>query len=308
SVNTRRRCCYLTPRHCKCPGVREPYENKVVRSRVIQAWSGRPGHCGRSLRRRRIRDDLGRLLRRLFRAGPGFRARERPSPAHDARPVDGRLSGGDSRASRAGRDRRCRDPRWRGRRRARQARRGARRQQGRSRPLADRHGALRGREAGHRQRRGIPEHVACGEAALTGSRGRRSRGAQARRARQSDMMASMARNLAIALALLMLVIVGWALLAGTNAVTIVINGQEVTGPLKGAIGIGGLVVALIALVCAAILLAFVFAGIGVIVLGLVVLAGLLLALLAFPFLLPVLIPLAIVWAFVAIVRRPKAAE
>jgi len=122
------------------------------------------------------------------------------------------------------------------------------------------------------------------------------------------MMASMARNLAIALALLMLVIVGWALLAGTNAVTIVINGQEVTGPLKGAIGIGGLVVALIALVCAAILLAFVFAGIGVIVLGLVVLAGLLLALLAFPFLLPVLIPLAIVWAFVGIVRRSKAAE
>jgi len=121
-------------------------------------------------------------------------------------------------------------------------------------------------------------------------------------------MASMARNLAIALAVLMLVIVGWALLAGSNAVTIVINGQEVTGPLKGAIGIGGLVVALIALVCAAILLAFVFAGIGVIVLGLVVLAGLLLALLAFPFLLPVLIPLAIVWAFVAIARRPKAAE
>src|SRR5438046_1416262 len=114
----------------------------------------------------------------------------------------------------------------------------------------------------------------------------------------------MARNLAIALAVLMLVIVGWALLAGSNAVTIVINGQEVTGPLKGAIWIGGLVVALIALACAAIVLA----GIGVLVLGLVVLAGLLLALLAFPFLLPVLIPLAIVWAFVAIVRRSKAAE
>ena len=118
----------------------------------------------------------------------------------------------------------------------------------------------------------------------------------------------MARNFAIALALLMLVIVGWALFAGSNAVTIVINGQEVAGPLKGAIGIGGLMVALIALVCAAILLAFVFAGIGVIVLGLAVLAGLLLALLAFPFLLPVLIPLAIVWAFVAIVRRSTAAK
>jgi hypothetical protein len=118
----------------------------------------------------------------------------------------------------------------------------------------------------------------------------------------------MASKLAIALAVLMLVIVGWALFAESNAVTIVINGQEVTGPLKGAIGISGLVVALIALACAAILLAFVFAGIGVIVLGLVVLAGLVLAMLAFPFLLPVLIPLAIVWAFVAIVRRSKAAQ
>jgi hypothetical protein len=107
--------------------------------------------------------------------------------------------------------------------------------------------------------------------------------------------------------MLMLVIVGWALFAGSNAVTIVINGQEVTGPLKGAVGIGGLVVALIALVCAAILLAFVFAGIGVLVLGLAVLAGLVLAVLAFPFLLPLVIPLAIVWAFVAIVRRSKAA-
>src|SRR2546422_8210539 len=52
---------------------------------VIQACCGRPRDCGRSLRRRCARDDLGRLLRRLFRAGPGFRARERPSPAHDAR-------------------------------------------------------------------------------------------------------------------------------------------------------------------------------------------------------------------------------
>ena len=116
----------------------------------------------------------------------------------------------------------------------------------------------------------------------------------------------MTRKLAIALAVLMLVIVGWALFAGSNAVTIIINGQEVTGPLKGAVGIGGLVVALIALGCAAILLAFVFAGIGVIVLGLVVLAALVLAVLPFPFLLPLLIPLAILWAFVAIVASKAA--
>jgi len=112
-----------------------------------------------------------------------------------------------------------------------------------------------------------------------------------------------AKKLAIALAVLMLAIVAWGLFLESNAVTIVINGQQVTGPLKGVIGAGGLVVALIALFCAAILLVFVFAGIGVIVLGFFLLVGMILAVLAFPFLLPLLIPLAILWGFVAITRR-----
>ena len=112
-----------------------------------------------------------------------------------------------------------------------------------------------------------------------------------------------AKKLAIALAVLMLAIVAWGLFLESNAVTIVINGQQVTGPLKGVIGAGGLVVALIALFCAAILLVFVFAGIGVIVLGCFVFVGMILAVLAFPFLLPLLIPLVILWGFVAITRR-----
>jgi hypothetical protein len=117
----------------------------------------------------------------------------------------------------------------------------------------------------------------------------------------------MAKKTAIALAALMLAIVAWGLLLESNAVTIVINGQQVTGLLKGAIGVGGLVVALIALFCAAILLVFVFAGIGVIVLGCFVFVGMLLAWFAFPFLLPLLIPLAILWGFVAITRKPNTA-
>ena len=75
------------------------------------------------------------------------------------------------------------------------------------------------------------------------------------------------------------------------------------GLLKGVIGAGGLVVALIALFCAAILLVFVFAGIGVIVLGFFVFVAMNLAGLAFPFLLPLLIPFAILWGFVAMTRR-----
>lgn len=113
----------------------------------------------------------------------------------------------------------------------------------------------------------------------------------------------MPKKLAVALAVLMLAIVAWGLFLERNAVTIVINGQQVTGPLKDAIGAGGLVVALIALFCAATLLVFVFAGIGLLVLGCLVVLGLILAGLAFPFLLPVLIPLAILWGFVALTQN-----
>jgi len=48
----------------------------------------------------------------------------------------------------------------------------------------------------------------------------------------------MAKKTALALAALMLAIVAWGLLLESNAVTIVINGQQVSGLLKGAIGVG----------------------------------------------------------------------
>src|SRR2546426_12036444 len=99
----------------------------------------------------------------------------------------------------------------------------------------------------------------------------------------------MTKKLAITLAVLMLAIVAWGLFLESNAVTIVINGQQVTGPLKGVIGAGGLVGALIALFCAAILLVFVFAGIGVIVLGCFVFVGMILAGVAISFFLPLLV-------------------
>ena len=113
----------------------------------------------------------------------------------------------------------------------------------------------------------------------------------------------MTKKLAIALAVIMLAIVVWALFFGSNFLTIVIDGQELTGPVIGANGVGGLIVALIALLCAAILLLFVLAGIGVIILGSFVGITIIAVTLAFPFLLPLLIPLVILWVFVAITRR-----
>jgi hypothetical protein len=115
----------------------------------------------------------------------------------------------------------------------------------------------------------------------------------------------MIKKVAIALAVIMLAIVVWGLFFENNAITIVINGQHVTGPLKGAIGAGGMVVALIALFCAATLSVFVFAGIGLVFLGLLVIGSVILTGLAFPFLLPLIIPLAVVWGFIALVLHKR---
>jgi len=111
----------------------------------------------------------------------------------------------------------------------------------------------------------------------------------------------MAKKAAIALALIMLALVAWGLFFEAGSTKIIIDGQELTGPLKGTIGAAGLIVGLIALFCAAIFLLFVFAGIGVFILGGVIVAALIVAAIAFPFLLFLFLPLAIVWAFIAII-------
>ncbi len=113
----------------------------------------------------------------------------------------------------------------------------------------------------------------------------------------------MAKKVAIVLAFFMLVIVAWGLFFEAGSTRIIINGQELIGPFKGAVGAAGLIIGLIALFCAAIFLLFVFAGIGIFILGGVIVVGLILAGFAFPFLLVLLLPLAIVWIFIAITRK-----
>ena len=116
----------------------------------------------------------------------------------------------------------------------------------------------------------------------------------------------MIRKMAIALVIVMLAILALGLLTSANVVSIIINGQEITGPFKAVAGVWGLILAAVVLFCVAILLVFVFAGVGLVVLGTLVLVGVILAAVAFPFLLPLLIPLLIVWAFCAGVRRGKS--
>jgi len=116
----------------------------------------------------------------------------------------------------------------------------------------------------------------------------------------------MSRKAGIALALIMLAIVAWALMLEAGSTRIVINGQELTGPLGGTIGAAGLITGLIALFCAAIFLLFAIAGVGVLILGGVIVVGLVVAGATFPFLLILLLPMAIVWAYVTITRRTGA--
>jgi hypothetical protein len=113
----------------------------------------------------------------------------------------------------------------------------------------------------------------------------------------------MTRKVAIILAFVMMAIVAWGLFFEAGSTRIIINGQEIVGPLKGSIGAMGLIVGLVALFCAAIILLFVFAGIGIFILGGVIVAGLILAGFMFPFLLVLLLPLAVVWMFIAITRN-----
>lgn len=110
------------------------------------------------------------------------------------------------------------------------------------------------------------------------------------------------KSIAIALVIVVLAMLAVVLLQSSD-IAIIVNGQKLVGPAKLAAEGWGVLVAIVAFFCVAILLAFVFAGVGLMVLGALVLAGLLATWLAFPFLLPLLIPLFVVWIFIAAVRR-----
>ena len=94
----------------------------------------------------------------------------------------------------------------------------------------------------------------------------------------------------------------WGVMSSSN-VSIMLNGQVLSGPFALLAGIWGFVVATVVLFCVAILLTLILGGVGLVILGVLSLTGLILVGVAFPFLLPLLIPLFIVWAICATARR-----
>jgi hypothetical protein len=86
-----------------------------------------------------------------------------------------------------------------------------------------------------------------------------------------------------------------------------IDGDRLDGPLGTLVGLlfggAGLIIAAIAITCAAVFVGLLFAGLGILmVAGLALLAVLLLAVIA-PFTLPLLVPLGIFWLFAARAKR-----
>jgi predicted exporter len=96
----------------------------------------------------------------------------------------------------------------------------------------------------------------------------------------------------------------WGLIQSSN-ISVAVNGQELSSPMKAVISAWGLLVAIVVLFCVAILLTFVLAGASLLFLGFFVMVGVVLSVVSFPFLLPLLLPLVIVWVFILGERRGK---
>ena len=81
----------------------------------------------------------------------------------------------------------------------------------------------------------------------------------------------------------------------------------VTIPGDAAADAAGVVLAPIILLCVALFLVLILSGVGFVVLGSLVLAGGILVLVALPFLLPLLIPVFVIWIGIVVARRRETA-
>ena len=102
----------------------------------------------------------------------------------------------------------------------------------------------------------------------------------------------------------------WDLLFTFGDASFHIDGEEVGGPLGAMLGIllagGGTLIGLLVVVVVGVVLAVVFAGVGIVVIGALAIAGLAVAAAIVPFLLPLLLPLAVIWYLVSRARRNRA--
>jgi hypothetical protein len=112
------------------------------------------------------------------------------------------------------------------------------------------------------------------------------------------------KKLYLVLGLLLAILIGWTLL-NFNDINVTIYEPYLYSLSEAASDAWEFVCTAVILFWVGILLAFVFTGVGLIVLGSLVLVGLILAVVAFPFLLPLLIPLFIIWIVYLLQRKNR---
>lgn len=102
----------------------------------------------------------------------------------------------------------------------------------------------------------------------------------------------------------------WDLLFTFGDASFHIDGDEIDGPLGAMLGIlfagGGTLIGLLVVGVVGVVLAVVMAGVGVVIVGALAIAGLAVAAAIVPFLLPLLLPLALIWYLVSRARRNRA--
>ncbi len=112
--------------------------------------------------------------------------------------------------------------------------------------------------------------------------------------------------------LFLVALIAWDMFADAHAFHMDIDGEEFDGPLGALLGLLfgslGLIIGTIVALCVGALLVVVFAGVGVLLVGALALAACLGLLAVSPLLLPILIPLAIIWFFVSRSRRNRMKE
>ena len=99
----------------------------------------------------------------------------------------------------------------------------------------------------------------------------------------------------------------WNVFVSSGDMAFNVDGDEIDGPLGALLamlfaGGGTLLAGLVMLVVGAVL-AVVFAGVGIVVIGALAIAGLAVAAAIVPFLLPLLLPLAVIWYLARRARR-----
>ena len=120
------------------------------------------------------------------------------------------------------------------------------------------------------------------------------------------------KKIAPYLILFLLAMVAWEAMFEPSGMHIMFDDGDFDGPFGSLVGMlfagGGVLIGLIALVFAAVVVAVVFAGLGVIAVVGLALGALIVAAVVAPFLLPVLIPAAIIWCLLGRDRKNRVKQ